>query len=371
MKGLYLVFGEHPLDDPNGISKKIINQVEVFNKAGLNCKIVSLLRKTDTLFLKFFDIALLSKGLPIWKYRKEYSDVDYIYMRRTNYMSKRMRGMFKKIKKNTPNVKIIMEIPTYPYDQETLGNFFTKPFYPVDLYNRERLKGLVDRLVVLNDNLPELWGIPTLQINNGIIFDNIAVRKPSFGDDIHCIAVAMFMWWHGFERVFEGLKHYYEFGDNKRNVVVHMVGAGAEVSRYKEMVKEYNLDEHVIFHGFMNSKEMDEIYDQCGIALCSFGGHKKGVFYSKELKSREYIAKGMPIVSGCDLDVFHMGFNYYYEFPNDDSTVDISEIIAFYDRIYSNQQETEVISNIRLFGENKLSMEACMHEVIDYIINDE
>ena len=221
------------------------------------------------------------------------------------------------------------------------------------------------------NNLPELWGIPTLQINNGIIFDNIAVRKPSFGDDIHCIAVAMFMWWHGFERVFEGLKHYYEFGDNKRNVVVHMVGAGAEVSRYKEMVKEYNLDEHVIFHGFMNSKEMDEIYDQCGIALCSFGGHKKGVFYSKELKSREYIAKGMPIVSGCDLDVFHMGFNYYYEFPNDDSTVDISEIIAFYDRIYSNQQETEVISNIRLFGENKLSMEACMHEVIDYIINDE
>lgn len=369
MKGLYLVFGEHPLDDPNGISKKIINQVEVFNKAGLNCKIVSLLRKTDAFFLKYFDIALLSKGLPIWKYRKEYSDVDYIYMRRTNYMSKRMRGLFKRIKKKNPNVKIIMEIPTYPYDQETLGNIYTKPFYPVDVYNRKRLKGLVDRFAVLNDNLPELWGVPTLKISNGIIFDKITVRKPSAGDDINCIAVAMFMRWHGFERVFEGLKEYYDSENGKRNIVIHMVGEGAELGRYKEIVKNYDLEEHVKFYGFLNSNEMDEVYNKCSIAFGAFGFYKIGLSVAASLKTREYLAKGMPIVSGSDMDINHMGFKYYYEFPNDESIVNIEKIVSFHDRLYSNGTEEDVIRNIREFGEKNVSMEACMREVINYINN--
>lgn len=368
MKGIFLTLGENPADNQTGINKKILNQVKAFNNQELDCSIVNLYRKIDDLFMKKNNLAFFSKGLPKWKYSSTLSNVDFIYFRRPNYMSWQMRRMLKKIKRVNSKIKIIMEIPTYPYDQEILGNPLTRPFYPIDVFNRKRLSGCVDRISILNDDIKELWGIPTLQIDNGINMEDYSVRKPVESDTIHCIAVAMFMPWHGYERVINGLYDYYnETGYEKKNIVIHMIGKGSELEKYKKLVFEKNLRKHFMFHGFLTKDEMEPIYDQCRLALCSFGAYKIDLDVLKNLKSREYLAKGLPIIAGCDMDIFHKGFYYYCEFPNNESNVDLKRVVSFYESIYLHNDETEVITEIREFAEKYFSMETCMQEVVNYL----
>lgn len=114
---------------------------------------------------------------------------------------------------------------------------------------------------------------------------------------------------------------------------------------------------------------MDELYDDSDIALVSFGMYKLG-FYGKlcALKSRECLAKGMPLVTGCEIDVLPQDYPYAKVFPNDASTVDIGEITALYQRITGSVgSKKELSDRIREFAREHVSMEAVMRPVIDYI----
>ena len=94
--------------------------------------------------------------------------------------------------------------------------------------------------------------------------------------------------------------------------------------------------------------------------------YKKGLNLSCDLKSREAVARGIPMVTGCPTDIFIEGkYKYYLEFSNDSSAVDIQKIINFNDEIYRNGEEL-VIEDIRRYAFENVSMDAAMKNVIDY-----
>ena len=98
MKGIFIVYGQSSNHDHTGVGLKVRNQIECFNNAGLNCKEHVLPIKKDKLLsikyrLPFFNV------YPVWKKRKDYLGVDYIYMRRPFVMNIHMRRIFKYIKK--------------------------------------------------------------------------------------------------------------------------------------------------------------------------------------------------------------------------------------------------------------------------------
>lgn len=135
-------------------------------------------------------------------------------------------------------------------------------------------------------------------------------------------------------------------------------------------MSRYHLEDHVLFYPTLSGKELDELYDDSDIALVSFGMYKLG-FYGKlcALKSRECLAKGMPLVTGCEIDVLSPDYPYAKVFPNDASTVDIGEITALYQRITGSVASKEDLSGrIREFAREHVSMEAVMRPVIDYIM---
>lgn len=149
-----------------------------------------------------------------------------------------------------------------------------------------------------------------------------------------------------------------------------MVGDGSELPNYKRLVRERKLEEHFVFHGFMDGRELDDIYNECDIALASLGAYKNNIFLMANLKTREYLAKGIPIVTGCVLDVDkEQNSPYILNLPNDSSPLDIKTIINFYDEVYRDSKD-RVIRDIRAFAERRFGMDQAMKNVIDYIKED-
>lgn len=366
MKGYFVLFNSHSWDDHSGVGLKIRNQIETFNKAGLNCSEI-VLPYSDSKLLPVTYRLPYANTMPIWKKHQEFYDADYLYIRRPLIMNVHMRKVLSDAKKRNSKLKIIVEIPTYPYDDE-YNTFKAKELLIIkDKYNRNRMRGIVDRFVILTDE-KEIFGIPTLKIVNGINVDAVKERTPVSHEQntIHMCAVAVFKEWHGYERLIEGVKNYYAQGGS-RNIVCHFAGEGPELPLYKQLVEKYSLSDHFVFHGYQEGESLDQLYDLCSISLGSFGMYKINIDLSCNLKSREAVARGIPMVTGCRTDIFVPGqYKYFLEYPNDASILDIGKIIEFHDRIYQEGERT-VIKAIRQYAYDHIGMDSAMRKVIDYI----
>lgn len=186
---------------------------------------------------------------------------------------------------------------------------------------------------------------------------------------IRLLAVAAFQKSHGYERVIAGLAQYYH-GSADRKIELYLVGYGDEVIKYKKMVRQYGLEPYVFFCGRKVGLELDHIYDRMDIALGLFGAYKRKLYSSSALKIREYLAKGMPIVSGCYEDAFERkkDYKYFLEFPNDDSVIDMQRIVDFYKSVYESDTEREQIHReIREYARRTVDLSVTMQPVIKYI----
>lgn len=368
MRGMFIIYDEI-VDETIGINRKICAQIKNFNENGLECKEYVL----ETGIKKGYKILYrlpFANMTPVWKYDGIFSEMDYLYFRRPAQMSWAMRKTLKQIKMHNPYTKIILELPTYPYDKEITERIVNYPLYLKDIYNRKRLKGLVDRIATLTDD-KKIWGIDTLKITNGI--DLAKYQRKNYTEetnDIHMIAVAVFASWHGYERIIQGLEEYYS-QNPERKVYLHLVGDGSEMGRYKEMVAKSNLENFVIFYGFLKGEQLSNVYDKCDLAISALGVYKKDIEVSCELKSREYAIKGLPIIAGSKIDIFmdEPNYKYYCEFSNDNTSIDVNRIVAFYDSIYKEESKEDVINHIRTFAEKKISIGSAMREVVEYIKN--
>ena len=272
MKGYFIVVkSEEKKQGKDGYDIKIEGQIKAFCEAGLNCKEIDFFYKKNKSVLEAFSTRLpFINSQPKFYLKDELYDADYIYMRRPFVCNIFLRKMFKKLKTINPNIKIIMEIPTYPYDDEFAQIKLGWALLIKDKFNRKRLKGLVDRFAILTDE-KEIWGMPTIKFKNGIDLDSIQKRIPIrfHNDDIHICAVSTLQSWHGYERFIQGLHTYYQ-RDGKRKIICHIVGEGPEKELYKHLINKYKLNDNFVFEGFKSGVELDHIYNICTLSLGSF-----------------------------------------------------------------------------------------------------
>jgi hypothetical protein len=300
-----------------------------------------------------------------------YKEIDFIYIRRFIPTTNSLIKILRKIKKNNPNCKVIYEIPTYPYDKEHYNNIKQYVILLIDKIFRKKLSHYVDKIITLSDD-DQIFNIPTIKIINGINCKDIQIASTSVintNNIINLLAVAFFSFWHGYERLIAGLYEYYK-SEQKCIINIHFVGDGPELVKYKKLVDNYSLNKYVFFYGVLNGKDLDNIYNICNIAVSSLKSHRINVFKTSTLKSREYLAKGLPIISSTKIDVLPENFKYCYYVPEDDSPIDINEIVKFYEYIYKNENIEDVRKNIREFAEKNIDINVTMEPVIKYIIND-
>lgn len=365
-KGYYIHFqGRQSI----GVSKKIDMQLEEFCKFYdmQEIEVETSARSLVERVLGLFPTASIPRDYG--EALEQMDDPDFLYVRRTvadqDYLQ-----FWKSVKESYPKCKIIIELFTYPYDKDEFGKWNAWPFYLKELLYRPKLRKYVDRFVTYTDD-ERVFGIPTIQSANGIKVDSVPQIEGQFQDgQIDLIGVAFMQRQHGYERIIEGLHDYYSGSKRPEyRVELRLVGDGPEKPFYQKLVSKYRLEEYVHFYPTMTGKELDKLYDSSDIALIAFGMYKVN-FYGRmsALKSRECLAKGMPLISGCEIDVLQEDCPFAGMFPNDESAVDIKEVIALYKRVRSLAgSKKELADMIRKFAVEHVSMEVVMKPIIEYI----
>lgn len=373
MKGIFIYYKKINYSNLSGIDKKVLWQLEAFRENGIDCELVIFDKKKESSFQTLMDQFLVSipygNRYPEWEYIEKFNEIDFIYFRRPTCFTVHMIKVLSKIKKNNPNVKIVLEIPTYPYDKEMIVKLRYFPLFIKDIYNRAKLHQIIDRIAVQND-IDALFRVPTINFANGIKVDDINIRQPLEHNDpnqINICAVASLNPWQGYERVIQGLFNYYQ-NNGKRNIVFHLVGDGSERQYYERLVKDYNLENSVIYYGALFGDDLNKVYNICDLALDAFGRYKTGNSISTSLKSREYLAKGIPIVSGCKVDLLENNSPYYLEFPSNSTTIDINKIVKFHDNLYRNgESKLSVSKKIREYAYKVCDVSKTMKNIAQYI----
>lgn len=373
MKGIFIYNKRIDSNAVTGIDKKVLWQVEALSKEGCNCELVQLYDSFHSKIKKAIAIGVArlphGNAMPRIEWKNNYQGIDFLYFRRPDAVSPAWLKLLKKIKEQNPGVKIIMEIPNYPYDDELGFKAINKPLLWKDRLFREQLKHYVDRIAVQND-VNSIFGIQTIQFVNGIKFDDILIREPVERDDetINICAVASLEPWQGYERVILGLKQYIENG-GKRNIKIDIIGSGSEMEMYKHLIEENKLTEFVHMHGRLSGDSLRPYYNNADIALDAFGRYKTGNMLSTSLKSREYLAKGLPIITGCKTDILNKPFPYFMECNNDNSPVDFTEVVRFFDSIYrSGKTRVEIARDVRKYGRDICDISVMVKPISEYLL---
>lgn len=282
--------------------------------------------------------------------RYDFSDAGFIHM-------------LKKIKKVCNH--IALELPTYPYEGENSIGALNKMKMAFDLHYRKQIKNSVDFIVTFYDGYKELFGIPVMVVPNGFDFSTMQMITTELSSDaIHIIGVSSMREWHGYERMIEGMHQYYS-SNGSENFVLHLVGNGREYNKYKELVERYQLEDHVILEGAMHGEKLDALYEKCAMGVDSLARHRSGIDILSSLKSREYGAKGLPIINSCKIDIIENDFPYMLKVPADETPIDMQSVADFYARCFKSGKDRQAVATeIRSYIQAKSDMKATLQEVV-------
>ena len=340
-KALFVIF--HGFDPNNGISKKIYYQVNALKACGLEVHLCYMdetsgkKRMIDNQVIADYGQGIISKikkrteFSSVIQYAKE-NGIDFVYLRSNHNASYFTIQMVKQLKKN--GMKVVMEIPTYPYDAEYAAQHMSRQIFQDKLFRDELAKHL-DAIVTFSD-YDVIFGQRTIRISNGIDFDSVKVKKSvnSTTQELNLIGVAEIHAWHGFDRVVKGLANYYS-NSQKYIVKFHVVGyffskEGEE--EFRKIISDHHMERYVILYGKKHGDELDTIFDYCDFGIGSLGRHRVGIDKIKTLKNREYAARGIPFIySETDSDFDEKP--YVLKAPADETPIDIHQIISFYKTI--------------------------------------
>lgn len=259
--------------------------------------------------------------------------------------------------------KLIVEIPTYPFVQESKSakalSYNAYIVFFSWLFNKR-----IDTISYMGALEKKIWGVKAVRIFNSVPLGAVPLKGDVAHEGVRFIGVAQLSYWHGYDRVITGISDY-----NKRNpdtpVFFHIVGNALssnndELKRLKELSEKLGVDKQVIFHGAMSGEKLDSVFDGIDIAVDSLGRHRSGNYYNCSIKSKEYCARGIPFIKSHQDDSFN-GTNYFYQCSADDSAVDISAILSWFESKGHSKEE------LRAYAEGifdwKIQLSKVMSEV--------
>lgn len=369
MKILFLIF--HGFNASNGISKKIHYQIHAFQANCQETHLCYLTEENGTKYRMLDDTVLANYGKGIkgkickrieFDSIRRYAirhEINLVYLRSDHNANPFTLRLVRKMKK--AGIHIVMEIPTYPYDQE-YSSFSMKLNLFIDRCFRKQFAKHLDRIITFS-NYSKIFGIPTLQLSNGIDFNEIPIKQQvnDTSRQVHLIGVAEIHYWHGYDRLIKGLANYYTTRPQYK-VYFHIVGKFTAKREYEAcipIIKENQLDPYIILHGPLYGEALNSLFEQCDMGVGSLGRHRSGITNIKTLKNREYAARGIPFIYS-EIDEDFEDMPYILKIPANEDAVDVQQIINFYN--HTNSTPTKIRESIK-----HLSWNEQMNKVIEAI----
>lgn len=252
--------------------------------------------------------------------------------------------------------KKLLELPTYPLEKESsfikriLGGLFF-------LSSWHFLKKYIDKICYMGEGGNVIWGVPSIEVSNGIDVGSIPINPRNDYKRIDIIAVARMEYWHGYDRIIRSLGQC----SKKSNVHLHIVGDNQPcLSKLQELTVSLGLEKLVTFHGALHGKELSNLFSKCNLAVDALGRHRAGHKYNSSIKSKEYTARGIPFIkSHLDKDFYDADF--VFNVSPDEHVFDLDEIINW---LKDRDFEPEYI---RYFSQEKLSWTKKMNFIFEVL----
>lgn len=182
-----------------------------------------------------------------------------------------------------------------------------------ELLRCEKYKVLVQGNGVELDEIP-LIDTPLQYVNIELLFVSGSANK-----------------WHGIDRLIEGIKNYK--GD--KQITLHVVGRLHH--SIINQLKEIPLPHTYLEHGVVDRQQIATISSTCNIGVASLGLHRLGMKEGSTLKVREYMAMGLPFLSGyVDIDVPE-NYPYVLNYSADDTFIDLNRTELFLEFLKTNK----------------------------------
>jgi glycosyltransferase involved in cell wall biosynthesis len=337
-------YGNINIDDRSiGITKKVLSQiatlrsmgyevfytgytnegVAIFNNNGDIVKSIKYWTKSDKLnrYLRRWNLLRIAK-----KYISETREVfDYAYLR-FHFFDSAYLSLVKKLKKT--GAKIIVEAHGYPYKKQGLSLY--TPTYILDSLYEPLIRKYID-LVAAISGYDNIWGCKTVQIDNAINLNDLSLQnKISVEDEkLRLISVSNERGYHGYPKIIRGLSEYYIKG-GKRDIEINFVGDFKNST--KQYVNELNLNNRIHFLGKKSGEELIDLYNHSDLGIGSLD-YRAGSEYGSSIKAKEYFALGLPFINGWREYAFDDSYPYVKRFNLADDSIDINEVLKFYDSI--------------------------------------
>lgn len=267
--------------------------------------------------------------------------------------------------------KITIEIATYPYEREYQKGLKNRCISLLDKLTRIFLKKYVNRIVTFSKD-EYIFGIKTIVTINGVDFSKVGIAEYTNSSVLDLIAVSSVYYLHGYDRLINGLAHYYK-NNGSDDIVLHIVGDGPYLNQYKELVNSNGINNHVIFYGNLFGDELDALYSKSLLAINSLAIHRQNLLNESTIKSKEYAAKGLPIMSSSFVDAFSEEDNNRFVFlvePNDEQ-IDIESMLSFIHALYDKHSITDVRKRIRSGSISVCDINVTMQPIIMFFSGEE
>lgn len=161
---------------------------------------------------------------------------------------------------------------------------------------------------------------------------------------------------NGLDRIFNGLANY------NGNTKIKFYLYGKNLQNEKVLVKKLNLSENVVTGDFVGKSEIDELVEEMNIGIGALAVHRKGLTETTTIKTREYMARGLPFIYGHkdpDLSDRSELRDICLELNASDQALDFEMIIKWYKHI----ELSTVSERMRKFAQENLDYKIKMNKV--------
>lgn len=349
-----------------GIRKKVYGQLDCFERNGIESYLIyrnACLNK----------VVQISKGEVVTEfasfsqgeyYRKVYDficsrEIDVIYIRYI-MACENLIDFLKKVKVER-NIKVFMEIPTYPYDN--ILNTNAEPNLLSDREWRTSLKDYVDYLYNYS-GYDEIYEMESKHIINGINMENLPLKKNNEDDVFSMLTVSSICRWHGYDRVIMGI-YEYKKKNNKRKIQFKIAGQGTALEGLKAIVEKYELWEDVVFLGNVrDDKILNELFDEANVGIGALAFHRVNVTDGSAIKNQEYCARGIPFVTSLN-DPNFGEVDFIKCVGSSEEPLDIAEVIEFYEQVNSDENSAKM----RQYAQERFTWDTIFSEFVNLVNN--
>jgi hypothetical protein len=340
----------------------------VFKESGIDFQICHLNNSYSSLYEKIL------YRLPFFNIKKHWigyitkHDYEIVYIRKPYIFNASFIYLLKHLKCNK-KVRVILELPTYPYRKEYSWKLLNLSLLISDFYYSRKLSKYIDRISIQN-TIDRVFDIKTVHFKNGLDYSLIKTNKHpnNYSSEIHLCAVANMTKWQGYERVIKSISTINS--QTCKKIVFHLVGEGDQLMFYKTLTNELSLEQNVVFHGFLSGRDLDDVYDLCQLGVDAFGRHKTNSKISTSLKSREYLAKGLPVLTTTINDIDQSLSDFTISISNDNELIDFNSIIAYLDTLHQKYSNDNLSQVIREESKKIYDIYYCYNEIIEYILEE-